>query len=100
MAKKSGSLITFCLDIGGTGVKGFTADAADRLSHRIDERRVGTANAADAVARARSRLHDIINRFEDRAAAIEARLDEPGAAEELRDEARRALNEAVAHDEA
>jgi polyphosphate glucokinase len=30
MAKKSGSLITFCLDIGGTGVKGFTADAADR----------------------------------------------------------------------
>ncbi|HEY0557603.1 MAG TPA: ROK family protein [Thermoanaerobaculia bacterium] len=30
MAKKSGSLITFCLDIGGTGIKGFTADAADR----------------------------------------------------------------------
>jgi polyphosphate glucokinase len=30
MAKKSGSLTTFCLDIGGTGVKGFTADAADR----------------------------------------------------------------------
>jgi cell wall-associated NlpC family hydrolase len=73
-----------------------TADAADRLSHRIDELRVGTANAADAVARARSRLHDILDRFEDRAAAIEARLDEPGAAEELRDEARRALNEAVA----
>ena len=28
--KKTGSLITFCLDIGGTGIKGFTADPADR----------------------------------------------------------------------
>jgi polyphosphate glucokinase len=28
--KKTGSPITFCLDIGGTGIKGFTADAADR----------------------------------------------------------------------
>jgi polyphosphate glucokinase len=27
---KTGGLITFCLDIGGTGIKGFTADAADR----------------------------------------------------------------------
>jgi polyphosphate glucokinase len=36
MAKKSGSLITFCLDIGGTGIKGFTADAADRpTSERV-----------------------------------------------------------------
>ena len=36
MAKKSGSPITFCLDIGGTGIKGFTADAADRpTSERI-----------------------------------------------------------------
>ncbi|HEY0512357.1 MAG TPA: ROK family protein, partial [Thermoanaerobaculia bacterium] len=30
MAKKTGSLITFCLDIGGTGIKGLAADAADR----------------------------------------------------------------------
>src|SRR3954451_24577078 len=30
MKKKTGSPITFCLDIGGTGIKGFTADAADR----------------------------------------------------------------------
>jgi len=30
MTKKTGSLITFCLDIGGTGIKGLTADAADR----------------------------------------------------------------------
>src|SRR3954470_16561915 len=72
------------------------ADSADRLAQRIDELRVGTAGAADAVSWARSRLQDIISRFEERAAAIEARLDEPGAAEELREEARRALNEAVA----
>jgi polyphosphate glucokinase len=30
MMKKTGSVITFCLDIGGTGIKGLTADAADR----------------------------------------------------------------------
>src|SRR5436305_13728852 len=36
MAKKTGPLITFCLDIGGTGIKGFTADAADRpTSERV-----------------------------------------------------------------
>ena len=28
--KKTGSPVTFCLDIGGSGIKGFTADAADR----------------------------------------------------------------------
>ncbi len=72
------------------------AESADRLALRIDELRVSTAGAADAVAWARSRLRDILSRFEERAAAIEARLDEPGAAEELREEARRALNEAVA----
>ncbi len=73
-----------------------TANAADRLAQRIDELRVSTAGAADAVSRARSRLRDIVNRFEDRASAIEARLDEPGAVEELREEARRALDEALA----
>jgi polyphosphate glucokinase len=30
MAKPKKSPITFCLDVGGTGIKGFTADAADR----------------------------------------------------------------------
>jgi cell wall-associated NlpC family hydrolase len=72
------------------------AESADRLALRIDELRTSAVDAADAVAWARSRLRDIINRFEDRAAGIEARLDEPGAAEELQEEARRALNEAVA----
>jgi cell wall-associated NlpC family hydrolase len=72
------------------------AESADRLAQRIDELQASTATAADAVSWAHSRLHDIISRFEERAAALEARLDEPGAAEELREEARRALNEAVA----
>ncbi len=72
-----------------------TAHAAEQLSQRIDQMRASTAEATDALARARSRLHDIIDRFEHRAAAIEARLDEPGAVDELRDEAQRALNEAV-----
>jgi cell wall-associated NlpC family hydrolase len=72
------------------------AESADRLALRIDELRANTTEAADAVAWARSRLRDIINRFEERATAIEARLDEPGAAEELREEAQRALEEAVA----
>jgi cell wall-associated NlpC family hydrolase len=72
------------------------AESADRLALRIDDLRVSTADAADAVVWARSRLRDIVSRFEDRAAAIEARLDEPGAAEELREEARRALDEAIA----
>jgi polyphosphate glucokinase len=36
MAKPKKSPITFCLDIGGTGIKGFTADAADRpTSERV-----------------------------------------------------------------
>ena len=45
--KKTG-LITFCLDIGGTGVKGFTADAADRpTSERV---RVETPHPATPEA--------------------------------------------------
>ena len=71
------------------------AHAADQLSLRIDQLRASTADAADAVAWARSRLKDIINRFADRAASLEARLDEPGVAQELRAEAQRALDEAV-----
>ncbi len=71
------------------------ADSAERLSLRIDELRAGAVDAADAVARAHSRLRDIVDRFEQRAAAIEARLDAPGAVDELREEARRALREAT-----
>ena len=63
---------------GAADFVSLTAHAADRLAQRIDQLRASTAGAADAVARARSRLRNIINRFEDRAAAIEPRLDEPG----------------------
>jgi cell wall-associated NlpC family hydrolase len=80
---------------GAADFTAMTAHAAERLSQRIDQLRANTAGAADAVARARSRLRDIVDRFEDRAAAIETRLDEPGAVEELRDEAQQALNEAI-----
>jgi cell wall-associated NlpC family hydrolase len=72
------------------------AETADKLALRIDELRAGADGAADAVAAARDRLRDIINRFEERARALEARLDEPGTMEQLREEARRALQEAVA----
>jgi cell wall-associated NlpC family hydrolase len=54
------------------------------------------AGAAEAVARARSRLQTIVDEFETRAAALEARLDEPGVAEELVEEGRRAIAEANA----
>lgn len=84
---------------GADGAAGFmaaTAETADRLALRMEELRATTVSAADAVSRARARLRDIVDRFEERAAVIEARLDEPGAAEELRDEARRALQEAIA----
>ena len=71
------------------------AQAADRLSQQVEMLRARTADASDAVECARSRLREIINRFEDRAAALEPRLDEPGVAEELQAEAQRALGEAV-----
>ncbi|HEX3552922.1 MAG TPA: ROK family protein [Thermoanaerobaculia bacterium] len=52
MAKKTGSLITFCLDIGGTGIKGFTADATDRPTServRLETPRPATPDAVLAV---------------------------------------------------
>ena len=73
-----------------------TAHAADQLALRIDQLRASAAGAADEVAWTRSRLKDIINRFEERAAALEPRLNEPWAVDELRAEAQRALDEAVA----
>jgi cell wall-associated NlpC family hydrolase len=73
-----------------------TVTAVDALAIRADHLGATTANAADAVARARARLRTIIDEFEARAAALEADLEAPGAAESLIDEARRALDEAVA----
>ncbi|MDT5290479.1 MAG: peptidoglycan DL-endopeptidase CwlO [Mycobacterium sp.] len=73
-----------------------TVTAVDALAIRADHLGATTANAADAVARARARLRTIIDEFEARAAALEADLEAPGAAQSLIDEARRALDEAVA----
>jgi polyphosphate glucokinase len=46
--KKTGSPITFCLDIGGSGIKGFTADAADRPT--CERVRLETPNPATPEA--------------------------------------------------
>src|SRR4051812_19637020 len=66
--KKPGSSITFCLDIGGTGVKGFTADAADRPT--CERVRVETPHPAtpDAVLAAVKEILVHMPRF-DRVAA-------------------------------
>ncbi len=71
-----------------------TVAAVDALAARADRLGTATANAADAVARARARLQTIVDEFEARAEALEAELDEPGAVDELIAEAQRALDEA------
>jgi cell wall-associated NlpC family hydrolase len=52
--------------------------------------------AGDAVDRARARLHEIVDRFEARAAALEPHLESPGVADKLLAQAQRSLAEAVA----
>jgi exonuclease VII small subunit len=73
-----------------------TVAAVEELSIRVGHLGATAARAADAVARARARLQTIVEEFEARAAALEADLEEPGVAEALIDEARRALEEAHA----
>jgi cell wall-associated NlpC family hydrolase len=73
-----------------------TVAAVDALASRAGRLGEAATNAADAVARARERLQAIIDEFESRAAALEAEIDEPGSADELIAEARRALSEAEA----
>ncbi|HTF08653.1 MAG TPA: C40 family peptidase [Asanoa sp.] len=73
-----------------------TVTAVDAVAIRADHLGTSTAKAADAVARARARLRTLVEEFEARAVALEANLEEPGAAQALIDEARRALDEAVA----
>lgn len=73
-----------------------TAAAVRELAARADQLSAGAAAAGDAVTRARARLHDIVARFEGRAAALEPHLDSPGVAEELLAEAQQALAEAMA----
>jgi cell wall-associated NlpC family hydrolase len=71
-----------------------TVAAVDAMATRADQLGAATADAADAVARARARLQRIVADFEARAEQLESQLDEPGAADELIAEARRALDEA------
>ena len=71
-----------------------TVAAVDAMAARADQLGAATAGAADAVARARARLQRIVAEFEARAEQLESQLDEPGAADELVAEARRALDEA------
>ncbi|MGV0741485.1 C40 family peptidase [Mycolicibacterium sp. XJ870] len=73
-----------------------TAAAVTALADRADALSAGADQAGAAVASAGSRLQAIVDRFEDRAAALEPRLNEPGVAEELLAEAQRSLREAIA----
>ena len=89
----------------GAGWTGSGADAAEEftsatvasveaLAARADALGAATTRAAEAVARARVRLQEIIDEFETRAAAMDP--DAPGADEALKAEARRALEQATA----
>ena len=71
-----------------------TVVAVGAMATRADQLGAATADAADAVARARARLQTIVSDFEARAEQLESQLDDPGAADELVAEARRAIDEA------
>lgn len=82
---------------GGDAASDFTratVDAVQAMAGRTDQLGRAAAGAADAVARARSRLREIVEEFEARTAALEARLPDPGVADQLVAEARRALADA------
>jgi peptidoglycan DL-endopeptidase CwlO len=84
---------------GAGGAADFSAStiaAIDALAVRADQLGATADDAAAAVTRAGERLQSIVDRFEARAAALEPHLDSPGVAEELLDEARRSLEEAIA----
>ncbi|BBX94055.1 C40 family peptidase [Mycolicibacterium boenickei] len=76
----------------------FTAGAAAEvtaLAERAQALGAAARDAGSAVAQARLRLQAIIDRFEERAAELTPHLDEPGVAQELQAEARRAITEAT-----
>jgi cell wall-associated NlpC family hydrolase len=75
---------------------GATVAALDVLADRAGRLGESAMNATDAVARARERLEAIADEFEATASALETEIDEPGAADRLVEEARRALSEAEA----
>ncbi|MGW4097621.1 NlpC/P60 family protein [Mycobacterium sp. NPDC004974] len=73
-----------------------TAAEVTGLAQEAKALSAAARRAGSAVAEARSRLQAIIDRFEERAAALAPHLDEPGVAQELQAEARRAVTEASA----
>ena len=73
-----------------------TVAAIEALSQRAGHLGVTAGAAADAVARARAELDRIIDDFETRAAVLADDLESPGAMAELVEEARRALDDAIA----
>jgi len=84
---------------GADGASGFmsaTIAAIDELASRTGQLGSTASAAGAAVARAHARLHDIVERFEARAAAMEPYLDSPEVMRALTAEADRSLAEAVA----
>lgn len=73
-----------------------TVAEVEALAADLDRMSAATVRAGDAVARARARLDEIVAGFEERAAALEASLDEPEAEQAVAAEGRRALAEATA----
>ncbi|MEV0670770.1 C40 family peptidase [Mycobacterium sp. NPDC050441] len=73
-----------------------TAAEATGLAAQAQVLSAAARRAGSAVADARSRLQAIIDRFEERAATLAPHLDEPGVAQDLQAEARRAIAEASA----
>lgn len=80
---------------GADFVAGAAAELA-ALAERAQLLGAAARDASSAVAQARSRLQAIIDRFEERVAALAPHLDEPGVAQQLQAEARRAIAEASA----
>ena len=83
---------------GADGAAAFiaaTSATADGLAMRADALAASADAAATSVARAGAQLRGIVERFEARAAELEPQLASPGVAEELLNEARRALSEAI-----
>ncbi|OFB38268.1 glycoside hydrolase [Mycolicibacterium sp. (ex Dasyatis americana)] len=85
--------------ISATAAAEFASRAAAEVTSLAERAQILSCAARDAgsaVARARIRLQAIIDRFEERAAALAPHLDEPGVAQQMQAEARRAITEATA----
>ncbi|MCG7611038.1 MULTISPECIES: C40 family peptidase [Mycobacterium] len=85
--------------ISATAAAAFASRAAAEVTSLAERAQILSCAARDAgsaVARARIRLQTIIDRFEERAAALAPHLDEPGVAQQMQAEARRAITEATA----